>query len=281
MRFLVLGGNGYLGSKIINELSREKNRIVATKREKSNIGRVKSENVLWIPAKAEAVKTAMLYEPFDWILNMACNYGRSNVLYDDCIAANFQFPLEVLNLAAEFRVGNYLTIGTGLPDGFNMYTMSKSMFAEFGKFYSDRHNVNFTSMKLEMFYGADEPEDRFIPSLIVKCRSNEEIKVTLGTQHRDIVAIQDVVRAILLVIGSVPKGYSEIPVGTGEAPSIREIVEFIAHTMDSGSVIRFGAVPMRSGEPDCVADITKLTQMGFTCEWSWKAGLRRMIQEMG
>lgn len=200
MRFLVLGGSGYLGSKIINELSGKKHRIVATKRDKSDVSRVKNEEVLWIPARAEAIRTAMLYEPFDWILNMACNYGRSNVLYDDCIAANLQFPLEVLNLAAEFGVQNFLTIGTGLPDQFNMYTMSKKMFAEFGKFYSDRHQINFTSMKLEMFYGADEPRDRFIPSLILKCKNNEMLDVTLGTQHRDIVAVQDVIKAIIFTI---------------------------------------------------------------------------------
>lgn len=280
MKFLVLGGNGYLGSKIINELSKKKHRIVATKRETSDISRVKSDKVFWIPAKTEAIKTAMLYESFDWILNMVCNYGRSNLLYDDCIVANLQFPLEILNLASEFRIPNYLTIGTGLPNEFNMYTMSKNIFARFGEFYAKKHNINFFSMKLEMFYGADEPKDRFIPGLIMKCKSNQEIKVTLGTQHRDIIAIQDVVRAIIFTIDTNLKGYHEISVGTGEAPSIREIVEFIYHTINSESKVYFGAVPMRKNEPDCVADITKLREMGFSCQWTWKNGLEKMIREM-
>ena len=237
MRFLILGGNGYLGSKIINELSKDKHRIEATKRDRSDISRVKTNNIFWIPAKAEAIKTAMLYESFDWILNMVCNYGRSNVLYDDCIAANFQFPLEILNLAAEFRIPNYLTIGTGLPDAFNMYTMSKSMFSKFGEFYARMHNINFFCVKLEMFYGADEPADRFIPGLIMKCRENKEIKVTLGTQHRDIIAVQDVIRAIVFIIDAKLKGYNEIPLGTGEAPKIREIVEYIHYIINSESKI--------------------------------------------
>ena len=42
----------------------------------------------------------------------------------------------------------------------------------------------------------------------------------------------------------------------------------------------FGAVPMRPNEPDCVADLTKLTKMGFTCQWPWKIGLKNMIQEI-
>lgn len=280
MKFLVLGGNGYLGSKIVNELSAQRHRVVATKRANSNMDRIKAENVLWIPANIEAIRTAMLYEKFDWILNMVCNYGRSSVLYDDCITANFKFPLEVLDTATGFGVRNYLTIGTGLPDEFNMYTLSKNMFSKFGAFYADRHGINYTVIKLEMFYGADEPSDRFLPSIINKCIANEPLEVTAGTQHRDIIAIQDVVRAILHIINQGISGYCEVPVGTGEAPTIREIIEFIHTTAESKSDIRFGAVPMRPGEPDCVADITKLTEMGFSCQFNWKAGLREMIREM-
>ncbi len=280
MRFLVLGGNGYLGSKIVNELSDMGHRIVATKREFSDIQRVKSINVFWIPAKIEAIKTAMLYESFDWILNMVCNYGRSNVLYDDCIEANLEFPLEVLNLAIKFNVCNYLTIGTGLPDKFNMYSMSKKMFAMFGEFYANKHNINFISMRLEMFYGSDEPLDRFLPNLVMKCIKNENIEVTIGTQCRDIVAIQDVVNAIIFAIKFAPKGYLEIPVGTGVAPTVYEIVRFICDETNSTSEVIFGAVPMRPDEPDCIADTKKLREMGFLCKWTWQEGLLKMIKEM-
>lgn len=282
MRFLILGGSGYLGSKIVNELAADKHYFVATKRVESNTDRVNSKNVLWIPAHTDAVKTAMLYEPepFDWVLNMACNYGKSNMLYNNCIAANLLFPLEILNLAIEFGVCNYLTIGTSLPDEFNIYALSKNMLAKFGKFYADKHNINFVSLKLEMFYGPDEPVDRFLPSLVRKCKNNEVLNVTIGTQLRDIIAIQDVVQAIIHIINFGVKGYKEIPIGTGEAPSIREIVEFVHTETQSNSQICFGAIPMRPNEPDCVADISKLKEMGFSCQYSWKTGLQKMIQNI-
>lgn len=280
MKFLVLGGNGYLGSKIINNLTESGHRIVATKRETSDISRVSSKNVLWIPAEKEAVKTAMLYESFDWILNMVCSYGRSYERYHECITANFQFPLEILNLAVEFEIHNYLTIGTGLPDRLDMYAMTKDTLSEFGKFFAEKHDINFLSLKLEMFYGADEPKNRFLPRLIRMCKNNEDLKITVGTQHRDIIAIQDAVDAILFIINTAPKGYNEIPIGTGEAPSIREIVEFILYAANSKSKVYFGAIPMRENEPDCVADMSRLEAMGFHCKWSWKDGLQKMIHEM-
>lgn len=61
---------------------------------------------------------------------------------------------------------------------------------------------------------------------------------------------------------------------------MREIIEFIHDVTNSHSEIHFGAVPLRLGEPDCKADMTKLTDMGFRCEYYWKDGLRNMIKEM-
>ncbi|MBD5393043.1 MAG: NAD(P)-dependent oxidoreductase [Lachnospiraceae bacterium] len=280
MKFLILGGSGYLGSKVIDKLTEDGHTIVTTRRDNSDISRVHSHDVIWIPAKTEAVKTAMSCQTFDWVLNMVCNYGKNHTQYNDCIEANLQFPLEILDLAREFKIPNYLTIGTGLPSRFNMYTMTKEMFSEFGKFYAQKHGINFLSVQLEMFYGADEPKDRFLPAIIQKCRNNEDVKVTIGTQHRDIIAIQDVIDAILFIINIAPKGYNEIPLGVGEAPSMREIVEFIHHTTNSKSKVYFGAIPMRENEPDCVADVSKLKKMGFSCKWSWKTGLQKMIQEI-
>lgn len=87
-------------------------------------------------------------------------------------------------------------------------------------------------------------------------------------------------QAIIHIINFGVKGYKEIPIGTGEAPSIREIVEFVHTETQSNSQICFGAIPMRPNEPDCVADISKLKEMGFSCQYSWKTGLQKMIQNI-
>lgn len=37
---------------------------------------------------------------------------------------------------------------------------------------------------------------------------------------------------------------------------------------------------MRQGEPDCIADISNLTSIGYTCKYKWKDGIKEMIKEM-
>ena len=282
MNFLILGGNGYIGSKITRELIRDGHTVVCTKRATSNLSRLSglAENVKWIPASIDGVESAMQYMPFDYVLNMACNYGKSNVLYDGVIDANIEFPLKVLNTVVEHGTKKYLTIGTGLPDELNMYSFSKKMFSEFGRFYVEKHGITFNSLLLEMFYGADEPRDRFLPSTIHKMIMAEKVDTTIGTQRRDIISADDITKAIKMVIYSNISGYNEIPVGTGIAPTISEIVDYIWSETGRKSEVNKGAVPMRSFEPDCVADTTILQTIG---EWNpifWKDGLGIMIVTM-
>ena len=279
---LVLGGNGYLGSKITRELVFKGHNVVCTKRTNSKLFRLADTNdrITWIPATVESVEAIGRYVVFDFVLNMACNYGRSDKIYDNVIEANIEFPLRVLNKVVENNTKNYLTIGTGLPDELNMYSFSKKMLNEFGKFYSVKHNVNFICLTLEMLYGADEPENRFLPSIVRKMLIGENVDTTIGTQHRDLISVNDIINAIMIVINSKLSGYWDIPVGTGVAPSIAEVVDYIWEETGRRSVVNKGTIPMRNNEPDCIADTTILSTL---CEWNptpWKKGIKRMIEDI-
>ena len=282
MNVLILGGSGYIGSKITRELLDDGHTVVCTKRITSNLSRLRdiTDVIRWIPASIDGVEAAMQYMSFDCVLNMVCNYGRTNVLYDGVIDANIEFPLKVLNTVVEHGTKKYLTIGTGLPDELNMYSFSKKMFSEFGRFYVDKHGITFNSLLLEMFYGADEPRNRFLPSIISKMITGDVVETTIGTQRRDIIAAEDILKAIKMVIYSDIEGYNEIPVGTGVAPTISEIVDYIWEKTGCRSDVCKGAIPMRNNEPDCVADTTILRSLG---EWNpipWKKGILNMIRKM-
>ena len=282
MNVLILGGNGYIGSKIACKLLSDGHSVVCTKRSTSDLSRLKSiaDQITLIPASVDGVEAAMQYTNFDYVLNMACNYGRSNMLYDDVINANIEFPLKILNIAVKHDIRKFLTIGTGLPDTLNMYSFSKRMFGEFGSFYADKHGIVFNSLQLEMFYGADEPKSRFLPSIITKMIKGESVDTTIGTQHRDIIAVEDIIKAIIMIMASTITGFNEIPVGTGIAPTISEIVDYIWEKTGRKSVINKGSIPMRSDEPDCVADVSFIKSIGLWNPTPWKEGLENMIKKL-
>ena len=181
MNVLVLGGNGYIGSKVARELVARGENVVCTKRENSDLSSLNGikDRIKWIPASIDGIGFAMQDMHFDYVLNMVCNYGRSNTLYDDVIEANIEFPLKTLNCVVEHGTNHFLTIGTGLPDELNMYSFSKKMFSEFGRFYVEKHGICFNCLLLEMFYGADEPNDRFLPSIIYKMINGDVVETTV------------------------------------------------------------------------------------------------------
>ena len=282
MNILLLGGNGYLGSKIARALIASGNRVACTKRASSSLSRIEDikDQLTFIPASIDAIEAKMKHAPFDYVVNAACDYGRSGSSYQNVIEANIGFPLKVLDRVAESGKCNYLTIGTGLPDSINMYSFSKKMFNGFGRFYCEKHGVNFCCLALEMFYGADEPSDRFFPSVIRKMLRSEDIDTTAGTQHRDIISIQDVVKAIMTVISAQLTGYWEIPVGTGVAPSVSEVLDYMWNLTGRKSKLNKGALPMRVDELDCAADVGVMESIGPWSPITWKKGIKDMIENI-
>ena len=75
-------------------------------------------------------------------------------------------------------------------------------------------------------------------------------------------------------------GFHEIPVGTGESPTISEIVDFIWERTGKKSEVHKGAIPMRENEPDCIADTSILKSIGNWEPVLWKRGIQAMIEQM-
>lgn len=287
MNLLVLGGNGYLGSKVLSLLNGEGgHHLVCTARPTSDLSRIRdlldSGSLRCIAATPEAVSAVMQYVNFDAVLNLACSYGRKGMLYPNVLEANLDFPLRVLNCAAEQGVRKYITVGTALPGEMNMYSFSKQMFGSFGQYYAEHYGISFTHLRLEMFYGADSPRNRFLPDMVRKMLLGEQVDVTIGTQHRDIIALEDILLIVRAVLRSELPGYQELMVGTGVAPTISELVDFVWEETGRRSKVCKGAVPMRENEPDCVGDPSGLAEF-MGASWQpvyWKDGIRRMITEM-
>lgn len=109
---------------------------------------------------------------------------------------------------------------------------------------------------------------------------NQDVLLTDGNQRRDIVHIEDVCQAVSLTINSQLKGYYDIPVGTGEGHTIREIAQYLHSKLNSSSSLLFGAVPMRKNEPDSIANISLLEKLGYKVRYPWTNGLNHMCQQI-
>ncbi len=279
MNVLVLGGTGYLGYNIVKRLRKSGHDVTCVVRDTSDISELqKLGGITFISSNLSQIRLSLRQEKYDWIINGVCSYTPNETLYGDMLESNVMFPLGVLNLAVRFGIQNFLTMGTSLPSGLNVYSFTKNMFSEFGKFLCDKDGINFTELRLEMFYGGEfEPDNRFIKSSVLKLINGETLDLTEGTQKRDVVCVEDIVEIVnrLLERTELCEGYKVFPVGSGEQHSIREIIMFMKEQCNSDSVLNFGAIPERKGEPDTLADISWYSEIDYELKYSFYEGLSK------
>lgn len=302
MKVCILGGTGYLGNKIIKSLLKPNNDIFCVYRNNSkSVKKFINENsVKYIVSDYIVLRDLFANNRFDCIINASCTYIKNSRI-DDVVESNLIFPMRVLSLAVEHHYGinsefnNYLksanpknkqlrfiSIGTGLPDNFNIYTYTKKQFNKMGHFFSKEYGLEFINIELENYFGENEPKNRFLPSVIEKLKKNEDIPLTQGEQLRDFIYVKDVINAIMLLVNKkdVPP-YLDIPLGSGKAPSIKELITYIKEIMHSKSELQFGKVPLRPNEPSSYANLAMYHMLGGKIEYSWQDGIKKMLKEEG
>lgn len=278
MKILVTGGTGYLGSHLVHRIYESGNEIASIVEDPKNLGRLETmkEQLKVIPVK-DMLQEIQKFSP-EIVIHTACVYSREGVSEQDVFCGNLSFPFEVLQIAKAAGVKKWINTASSLPYMTNSYALAKEQFSQWGKFYAEEGELCFVNLSLEHFYGKDTPKSNFLTWVIEKLKNNEALDLTLGTQKRDFIFIDDVLRVYDVVLNKdFEENYIEIPVGTGETPSIREVVEYLKVLIGSESKLNFGAIPMREDEPDSHCDIGMLQNIGVLPVVNWKIGFKKII----
>lgn len=286
MNILITGGTGYLGSHLARACLARGDQISLLKRGSSNLRRIKDvEADLAIYDLDQADLRRVLRErKIEAIIHAATCYGRQGENLDEMLRANLLFPAALLDAASSFGVTPFINTDTCLDAFLNNYALSKKQFAQWGKLYAGQGKIRFLNLVLEHFYGPGDDESKFVSFLIRQCLNDRpEIALTKGEQKRDFIYIDDVVSAYLLLLDEAAnqsEPYSEYDLGSGEAVSIRSLVEMIHALTQSKSQLNFGAIPYRPGEAmySC-ADIQPLRQRGWAPHVPLHAGLEKTLAE--
>lgn len=274
MRIGIFGGTGYLGSKLIRLLSND-NEIVCIKRKTSMI-----ESISDIPDVSFVdIEDLERYNiKMDVLINTACMYQKNNAKPSDIYESNLFSPIKVFEWGLSNNVRRIITTDTGLPDSYNDYSFSKKMLREYGGFISERDECAFINISLENYYGADEPRSRFIHATIDKLKCDMPVDLTEGSQKRDFIHIDDVVKSYQHILNLDLNGFHNIPLGSGEAPSIREVISYLKDEIRSKSVLNFGKVKHDFVEPDCCADRAVMKKYSLPPMMDWRDGFGELIK---
>lgn len=284
MRILMTGVTGFLGSHLARRWVSAGHQVIGIRRATSRMDRLGEIGaaIEWFTVNEEGAAPSIAFTGVEAIVHLAANYGRRGETNAAIARSNTLFPVGLLDLAIRAKVPVFVHADTALPAEANAYALAKSHFAAWGRQCAEGGSIQFLNLRLEHFYGPGDDEMKFTARVINACRNHEpELRLSTGEQERDFVHVSDVVEAFDIVLQErvrIHRGYMDIPVGSGETISIRQLVTLIHELTGSRTQLRFGAVEADSRDLKYSrADNTFLRALGWRPRIALREGLEQTI----
>lgn len=269
---LLTGATGFVGRTVMRSLAKRGARVRIVVREGSE-SRIPSRE-----AVESVVQTKDLFaETADW-WERACR-GIDTVAHVAWYAEPGKYPQSPKNLdclagtlmlakgAAAAGARRFVGVGTCAEYDLTVghvsvssplgpttpYAAAKAAaFLALSRFF-EQATVEFAWCRLFYMYGEGEDARRLVPHLRAKLAAGEPADLTSGTQVRDFMDVADAGSMIADIALGTEQG--AVNVCSGVPISVRALAERIADEYGRRDLLRFGALPDRSGEPPVVVGI--------------------------
>jgi GDP-L-fucose synthase len=295
-RVCVTGGNGFLGSHIVDKLNSLGSYVLVPNHAAYDLRRRFDVSAMYRETKPDIVVHAAAL--CGGIQSCSANPGR--FLYD-----NLTMNTEVLEGAREYGVEKFVAISSvcayplnvsmpareediwnGYPEETNApYGIAKRVLLEQCQAYRKQYGMNCIGLIPVNMYG---PRDSFepvrshvIPSLIRKCieakRDGTELTVWgTGRASREFLYVEDCAEAIVLAAENYD-GTLPVNIATGIETSIKEVVSLIADTTAYQGLVKWDR-SKPDGQPWRLFDTYRAEKFGFKAKTLLVEGLRKTIE---
>ena len=306
-KYLVTGGAGFIGSNLVEKLIQEHNKVIVV--DDLSMGRY--ENIaqfvdqgltFYHKSITDSVfmQGLLRAEKFDYIVllgavaSVADSIARPKETHEVNMEANlnilntlkkFKLPLKRLLFASSAAIyGN----DPQLPKKESSPIDPLTPYA-IDKFASERYAINFGKLyglptvatRFFNVYGPKQnPDSPYsgVLSIIHNCLLNDSKFVVFGDgqQTRDFTYVNDVVKAIELLLHDERALYEVYNVATGNRTTLNDDILAFEEAMGKKLQIEYQAA--RQGDiKDSYADISKISSLGFKPEFSIYQGLKEYV----
>ena len=227
---LLTGSTGFLGSTILNQLSK-KYKIYCINRKKIKQSR-KFKNIYFksyddLNSKLKKIKV-------DTIIHCATHYVRHHK-FDDIkkfSESNILLGNIILENLTKMKVKNFINFSTvwenynGIRDNYlNLYSVYKKNFTNILKFYEKKFTkINFYNLFISDTFGKKDTRNKIINILRSNYRKNKTTKIISSKLILNLLNIKDVVNSLSVILKNKPGTYNLV---NTKNYSIKDIIELI------------------------------------------------------
>lgn len=155
------------------------------------------------------------------------------------------------------------------------YGAAKNSLRAWAEAFGHSAQISLAWPRLFFLYGPREHPARLVPSVTNALLARQPAECTSSTQQRDFLHVDDAAAALVQLVLSDVTG--PVNIGSGEAVSVKTVVETIADIVGRPDLLRLGAKPMPPNEPPLlVADVGRLRN---EVKWAPRIGLRQGLED--
>ena len=293
---LIIGGTGFIGHHCLRYAKKFNWRLTSVSRNSPKSERkVKEVNYLKLDVNNQKEINKKLNKNFTHIINLV---GSSNQIFNkknknSINKTQLNGSKKIMNFFCNKNIHRFIQIGSAaeygqkrLPHKENTKCLPKSDYGH-AKLKTTKHLLNLFSqrsfngaiVRLFQVYGERQNQDKIIPYVLNNCLVNKKFILTKGVQTRDFCYIDDVVKAIFLLLNKDDNINGKIfNVASGKDISIKKLVLLIKNIVGLGKPI-FGKLDLKKNEViKSRADIKKIKKMGWLPKTNLETGIKLLLK---
>jgi nucleoside-diphosphate-sugar epimerase len=301
-RVLVTGGGGFIGSHIVDLLTREGYDTGILDNfstgDHSNVSHMAQVRIHEGDITDEGFVTKTV-KGYDAVIHEAALVSVTRSVEDPIRTSrvNIDGTLNLLSAATRAGIKRFVFASSSSvygetatlpkiesmnPQPISPYAVSKLAAENYCRVFARVHGLNTVCLRYFNVYGPRQkygPYSGVIPAFVKKVLNNEEpVIFGKGTNTRDFTYVEDAARANLLCLQRQLEPGEVLNIGSGRQTQIRELAELIEELLgrpELGSKI----APPREGDiPHSYADISKAkNSLGYSPECTMREGLSKAI----
>ena len=267
------GASGFVGRQVLRSLKAEGHRVSVTRRPGQHLPDgfeadailetpdLFAEDARWWQEKLEGVDavihSAWYVEPGKYLdspRNLDCVKGTLELAKGAVAAGVSQFI--GIGTCMEYRLpSDHLDITQPLEPQ-TVYAAAKLSLFYMLQTYLAKTETRFSWCRLFYLFGEGEYPARLVPYVRAQLEKGETVKLSAGTQLRDFLDVREAGRQIASVVRSGQVG--AINICSGQAITIRQLVEGIADEYGRRDLLEFGTAAIHPSDPAAVVGVPNL-----------------------